>query len=59
VLLQKQVECKTKSALGKTVRAAMTCRATIRKQPGGRLALIEILGVRRAADHYQNCAKGE
>jgi hypothetical protein len=36
----------------------MTCRATIRKQPGARFALIEILGVRRTGDQHRNDAKG-
>jgi hypothetical protein len=59
VLLQEQEERKTKAVLGKTARAAMTCRATIRKQLGSRFALIEILGVCHAADQCRNCAKGE
>jgi hypothetical protein len=59
VLLQEQEERKTEAALGKTACAAMTCRATIRKQLGGRFALIEILSVCRAADQHRNCAKGE
>jgi hypothetical protein len=59
VLLQEQEERETKAALGKTACAAMTCRATIRKQLGGRFAGIEILGVCRAADQHQNCANDE
>jgi hypothetical protein len=37
----------------------MTCCATVGKQPGGRFALIEILGVCRSADQRGHCAKGE
>jgi hypothetical protein len=59
VLLQEQEERETKAALGKTACAAMTCRATIPKQLGGRFALIEILGMCGAADQYQKSAKGE
>jgi hypothetical protein len=59
VLLQEQVEREAEAALGKTACASMTCRATIRKQPRGRFALIEILGVRRTADQHRNYAKGE
>jgi hypothetical protein len=59
VIFQEQEERQTKAALGKTARAAMTCRATIRKQLGGRFALIEILRVCRAADRCRNGANGE
>jgi hypothetical protein len=59
VLLQEKVQRETEAALGKTACAAMTCRATVREQPGGRLALIEILSVRRTADQHVHCAKDE
>ena len=59
VLLQEQEERETEAALGETSCAAMTCRAIVGKQPGDRFALIEILGVCRAADQHSNCAKGE
>jgi len=59
VLLQEQEERKTEAVLGKTARAAMACRATIRKQPGGRFALIEILSVCHTADEHGNRAKGK
>jgi hypothetical protein len=59
VLLQEQEKRKPEATLGKTAGAAMACRATIRKQLGGRFALIEILSVCRAADQHENCAKGE
>jgi hypothetical protein len=57
--LQEQVERESEAALGKTAWAAMTCRATIGKQPGGRFALIEILGMCRSADQHSHGAKGE
>jgi hypothetical protein len=59
VLSQEQVERKPESALGKTACTAMTCRATIRKQPGGWFALVDILSVCATADQHRNCAKGE
>jgi hypothetical protein len=59
VLLQEQEQRESEAALGKTACAAMTCRATVGKQLGGRFALIEILGVCRSADQRSNCAKGE
>jgi hypothetical protein len=59
VLLQVQEERESEAALGKTKGAAMTCRATISKQPDGRFALIEVLGVCRSADQHSYCAKGE
>jgi hypothetical protein len=59
MLFQEQEECGTEAALGETARAAMTCRATIRKQPRGRFALIEILSVCRSADEHTNGAKDE
>jgi hypothetical protein len=59
VLLQEKVQRKSEAALGKTACAAMTCRATVRKQPGGRFALIQILGVRPTADQHGHCANGE
>jgi len=59
VLLQEQEQRKSEAALGKTACAAMTCRATVRKQLGGRFALIEILSVRPAADQHRHCANGE
>jgi hypothetical protein len=57
MLLQEQEEREPEAALGKTACAAMTCRATIRKQPRGRLALIEILGMGRSADERKNGSK--
>jgi hypothetical protein len=57
VLLQEQEQRETEASLGKTARAAMTCRATIRKQPGGRFALVEILSVCGTAGQHTNCAK--
>jgi hypothetical protein len=59
VLLQEQEQRKPEAALGKTACAAMTCRATVCKQPGGRFALVDILSVRPAADQYSNGAKHE
>ena len=59
VLLQEQEERETEAAFGETSCAAMTCRAIVGKQHGDRFALIEILGVCRAADQHSNCAKGE
>jgi hypothetical protein len=59
MLLQEQEQRQPEAALGKTACAVMTGRATIRKQPFGRFALIEILGVRRTADQQRNGAKGE
>ena len=47
------------AALGKTACAAMTCRATLRKQLGGGFAPVEILGVRPTVDQHGNCAKGD
>ena len=49
MLLQVKVERKPEAALGKPAWAAMTCRATIRKQPGRRFALIDILSLRPAS----------
>jgi hypothetical protein len=57
MLLQEQEERETEAALGKTVCAAMTCRATIRKQPRRRFALIEILSVCRGSDEQINDAE--
>jgi hypothetical protein len=59
VLLQKQEKRETEASLGKTARAAMTCRATICKQLGGRFALIEVLSVCGAAGQRANRAKRE
>ena len=59
MLLQEQVERKPEAALGETARAAVTCRATIRKQLGGRFALIDILSMCRSADQHGNCAEDE
>jgi hypothetical protein len=59
VLLQEQEQRQSEAALGKTACAVMTCRATVRKQPFGGFALIEILGVRHSADQHRNCAKDE
>src|SRR5277367_4090569 len=59
VILQEQVQCEAEAALGKTACAAMTGRATIRKQPGRRFARIEVLGARWAADQQRNDAKDE
>ena len=59
MVLQEQEQRQAEAALGKAARAAMTGRATIRKQPGSRFALIEILAVCRAADQDQNGDKGE
>jgi hypothetical protein len=59
VLLQEQIERKPEAALGKTACAAMACRATIGKQPGGRFALIDILSLCPTADQHGDCAKGK
>src|ERR1700726_2786333 len=37
----------------------VTCRATVRKQPGGRFALIDILSMCPGADQHGNCAEDE
>ncbi len=58
MVLQEHEEREAEAALGKTARAAMTARAAIREQPGGRFALIEILGACGAADQDQNGARG-
>jgi hypothetical protein len=52
MLLQEHEERNTEAALGKTSCAAMTCRTTIRKQPRGRFALIEILSVCHSPDEH-------
>jgi hypothetical protein len=49
MLLQKLEKRGTGAAPGETACAAMACRAAIGKQPRGRFALIEILGMRRNA----------
>jgi hypothetical protein len=54
MLLQEHEEREPEAAPGKTARAAMTCRTTIRKQPRGRFALIEILGLCRSADEHKH-----
>jgi hypothetical protein len=59
MLFQEQEERETEAAPGKTACAAMTCRATIRKQPRGRFALIEILSVCRSADVHINGSEDE
>ena len=59
MLLQEQEEREPEAALGKTACAAMTCRTTIRKQPRGRFALIEILSVCRSADEHKNGSEDE
>ena len=59
MVLQEQKQRQAEAALGKPARAAVTGRATIRKQPDGRFALIEVLGVCCAPDQNQNCDKRE
>ena len=59
MLLQEQEEREPEATLGKTACAAMTCRTTIREQPRGRFALIEILGLCRSADEHKNGPEGE
>jgi hypothetical protein len=59
MLFQEQEECGTEAALGETACAAMACRATIRKQPHCRFALIEILSLCRTADERIDCTKDE
>jgi hypothetical protein len=49
MLLQELEKRGTGTAPGETACAAMACRAAIGKQPCGRFALIEILGMRRNA----------
>jgi hypothetical protein len=59
MLLQEQEEREPEAALGKTACAAMTCRTTIREQPRGRFALIEILSMCRSAREHKNCSEDE
>ncbi len=59
MILQEQEQREAEAALGKTARAVMTRRAPIRKQPGRRFALVEILGVGHTACQRRNGAKGE
>jgi hypothetical protein len=59
MVLQEQEEGGTEAAASKTARAAMTCRATIRKQPRRRFALIDILSVSRGAHDPINCSEDE
>jgi hypothetical protein len=59
MVLQEQEEGGTEAAPGKTACAAMACRATIRKQPRCRFALIDILSVRRSAAKRINGSEDE
>ena len=59
MVLQEQEEGGTEAAPSKTACAAMTCRATIRKQPRGRFALINILSLCRSADERINGSEDE
>jgi hypothetical protein len=59
MLLQEHEERGTEAALGETAGAAMTGRATIRKQPRGRFALIEILSVCCSPGEHINGAEHE
>jgi hypothetical protein len=59
MLLQEQEEREPEAALGKTACAAMACRTTIRKQPRGRFALIEILSMCRGTDEDNNGSEDE
>jgi len=54
MFLQKQEKREVEAALGESARAAMTRRATIRKQLRCRFALIEILGVCSGAHDQKN-----
>jgi hypothetical protein len=49
MILQERVERETQAAFGEPAGAAMTSRATIRKQLGCRFTLIEILSLGRSA----------
>jgi hypothetical protein len=59
MLLQELEELGTRPPPGKTRRAAMTRRATIRKQMRRRFALIEILGMYRRTGQRINGAEGK
>ena len=50
MFLQEREQRGAEAAFGETACGAVTCRATIRKQLRCRFALIEILGLCRAAD---------
>ena len=45
VFFQEREQRETEAAFGETAWAAMACRATVRKQPRRRFALVEILGL--------------
>jgi hypothetical protein len=57
MLLQELEERGTRASPGETGRAAMAGRATIRKQPRRRFALIEILGMCRRTGQRTNSAE--
>ena len=60
MLFQEKVEREFEAALSETAGAAMTRRATVRKQLGGRFALIEILcGCRCAGQHGDDAKSGQ
>ena len=59
MLLQELEERGTGAPFGETRRAAVTSRATIRKQPRRRFALIEILGMCRRTSQRVNSAENE
>jgi hypothetical protein len=45
MLLQERIKREPEPAFGETARAAMTARTIVRKHPGHRFAVVEILGV--------------
>jgi len=57
MLLQEQIKRQAETSLGEASCAAMAARATIGKKPATRLALVEILGVRRRARKQHRDAK--
>jgi len=57
VVFQEKIEREFEAALGETTGAAMTGRATVSKQLGGRFALIDILCVCRRAGQRDDDAK--
>lgn len=59
MLLQELEELGTRAPPGETRRAAMTSRATIRKQMRRRFALIEILGMGRRTGQRIDGAEDE
>jgi hypothetical protein len=57
MFFQEREQRGAEAALGKAAWAAMARRATVRKQPWCRFALIEILGLCGGADQHNHGAK--